>query len=140
MILEIDWQGAAQVRRQIPQAVSLFILPPSQACLQERLTGRGQDAQSVIDARMAEAKSEISHYVESHYIIVNDDFNQALSEFQAIVICPAAQPKQTIRTPRRAVIEPVGLSRADSPAQKVEQHGRLRTLSSPFFNPERHLA
>ncbi|HMU66745.1 MAG TPA: guanylate kinase [Cellvibrionaceae bacterium] len=98
VILEIDWQGAAQVRRQIPEAVSLFILPPSQACLLERLTGRGQDAQAVIDARMAEAKSEISHYVESHYIIVNDDFNQALKEFQAIVIAQRlSQSKQSER-------------------------------------------
>ncbi|HEY6529097.1 MAG TPA: guanylate kinase [Cellvibrionaceae bacterium] len=98
VILEIDWQGAAQVRRQIPEAVSLFILPPSQACLLERLTGRGQDAQAVIDARMAEAKSEISHYVESDYIIVNDDFAQALKEFQAIVIAHRlTQAKQAER-------------------------------------------
>jgi guanylate kinase len=98
VILEIDWQGAAQVRRQIPQAVSLFILPPSQACLLERLTGRGQDPQAVIDARMAEAKGEISHYVESHYIIVNDDFEQALKEFQAIVVTHRlTQAKQTER-------------------------------------------
>ncbi|MEY4589196.1 MAG: hypothetical protein RL497_1272 [Pseudomonadota bacterium] len=98
VILEIDWQGAAQVRRQIPEAVSLFILPPSQACLFTRLTGRGQDAQAVIDARMAEAKNEISHYVESEYIIVNDDFAQALKEFQAIVIAQRlGQAKQAGR-------------------------------------------
>ncbi len=85
VILEIDWQGAAQVRRLIPDAVSVFILPPSNACLLERLTGRGQDAQTVIDARMAEAKSEISHYVESHYMIVNDNFDVAVEDFQAII-------------------------------------------------------
>jgi guanylate kinase len=98
VILEIDWQGAAQVRRQIPEAVSLFILPPSQACLLARLTGRGQDAQAVIDARMAEARSEISHYVESQYIIVNDDFEQALKEFQAVVMAQRlTQAKQAER-------------------------------------------
>jgi guanylate kinase len=85
VILEIDWQGAQQVRRLLPEALSLFILPPSQACLLARLTGRGQDAQAVIDARMAEAKNEISHYVESHYMIVNDDFDEALRDFQALV-------------------------------------------------------
>ncbi len=85
VILEIDWQGAQQIRRLLPDAVSVFILPPSKACLLQRLTGRGQDAQSVIDARMAEAKSEMSHYVESDYLIVNDDFATALADFQSIV-------------------------------------------------------
>lgn len=85
VILEIDWQGAAQVRRLVPEAVSVFILPPSQECLRARLTGRGQDDPKVIEARMAEAKNEISHYVESHYLIVNDDFHVALAEFQTIL-------------------------------------------------------
>ena len=85
VILEIDWQGAEQVRRLIPHAVSIFILPPSQACLRERLTGRGQDGEDVINARMAEAKSEMSHYAEADYLIVNDDFDKALYEFQAII-------------------------------------------------------
>lgn len=98
VILEIDWQGAAQVRRQMPEAVSIFILPPSRPCLLERLTGRGQDPQAVIDGRMAEAKNEISHYVESHFIIVNDDFSQALQEFQALIIAHRlTQAKQTER-------------------------------------------
>ena len=85
VILEIDWQGAAQVRRLVPDAVSVFILPPSRQSLRARLTGRGQDAEAVIDARMAEARNEISHYVESHYLIVNDVFDVALAEFQALV-------------------------------------------------------
>lgn len=85
VILEIDWQGAAQVRRLLPHAVGVFILPPSQQCLRERLTGRGQDGADVIEARMAEAKSEMSHYVEADYLIVNDDFDTALTEFRAIV-------------------------------------------------------
>lgn len=85
VILEIDWQGAQQVRRLVPEVVSVFILPPSRDSLRMRLTGRGQDPQSVIDARMAEAQSEISHYVESHFLIVNDIFADALQEFQAIL-------------------------------------------------------
>lgn len=85
VILEIDWQGAQQVRRLLPDAVSVFILPPSQETLLNRLTGRGQDSEEVIAARMAEAKNEISHYVESEYLIVNDDFEVALHEFNAIL-------------------------------------------------------
>lgn len=86
VILEIDWQGAHQVRQLIPSAVSLFILPPSRETLRQRLTGRGQDNDSVIDARMAEAESEMSHYGEADYLVVNDNFNIALNEFRAIII------------------------------------------------------
>ncbi len=85
VILEIDWQGAQQVRKLVEGAVSVFILPPSRECLRERLKGRGQDGENVIEARMAEAKSEISHYVEAEYMIVNDNFERALTEFRAIV-------------------------------------------------------
>lgn len=85
VILEIDWQGAQQVRKLMPDTVSLFILPPSLACLRQRLTGRGQDNQSVIDARMNEAMSEMSHYVEADYLIINDDFTTALAQFQALI-------------------------------------------------------
>ena len=85
VILEIDWQGAAQVRRQLPETVSLFILPPSREALRERLTGRGQDPQEVIDARMAEAINEMTHYVEADYLLVNDDFAQALAQFEALI-------------------------------------------------------
>ncbi|WNO09293.1 guanylate kinase [Teredinibacter sp. KSP-S5-2] len=85
VILEIDWQGAAQVRKQLPETRSVFILPPSRQTLRERLTGRGQDGESVIEARMAEAKSEISHYVEGDYIIINDDFDQALMELRSVI-------------------------------------------------------
>jgi len=86
VILEIDWQGAEQVRKIMPAAVSIFILPPSKSCLRERLTGRGQDDESVIDARMAEAKSEISHYSAADYLVINDDFDIALRDFRAIVL------------------------------------------------------
>jgi guanylate kinase len=85
VILEIDWQGAKQVRQLMPNTVSLFILPPSLACLRQRLTGRGTDAKSVIDARMAEALNEMSHYVEADYLIINDDFTTALAQFQALI-------------------------------------------------------
>jgi len=87
VILEIDWQGAQQVRRLIPQAISIFILPPSRATLLERLLQRGQDDQKVIDKRMAEAVSEMSHYAEFDYLIINDDFQQALTELAAVVTC-----------------------------------------------------
>lgn len=86
VVLEIDWQGAEQVRRIIPDAIGLFIVPPSQSCLRQRLTGRGQDGEDVIDARMAEAKNEMSHYSEADYLIINDDFDQALIEFRSIII------------------------------------------------------
>lgn len=85
VILEIDWQGAQQVRKLIPDTVGLFILPPSLACLRQRLTSRGQDDESVINTRMSEAISEMSHYPEADYLIINDDFTVALAQFQALV-------------------------------------------------------
>ncbi|SDS45159.1 guanylate kinase [Pseudomonas asplenii] len=84
LILEIDWQGAQQVRRLMPQAHSIFILPPSQEALRQRLTYRGQDSEEVIEGRMKEAVSEMSHYVEYDFLIINDDFAQALDELKAI--------------------------------------------------------
>ncbi|TQV82558.1 guanylate kinase [Exilibacterium tricleocarpae] len=85
VILEIDWQGAQQVRRQCPEAIGVFILPPSRQALRQRLTGRGQDDAAIIERRMREASAEMSHYVESDYLIVNDDFDTALAEFQALI-------------------------------------------------------
>lgn len=85
VILEIDWQGAQQVKRVLPATRAIFILPPSRPTLLQRLTARGQDDDSIIDQRMAEAIEEMSHYIESDFLIVNDDFDIALSEFQAIV-------------------------------------------------------
>ena len=85
VILEIDWQGARQVREQLPDTVSLFILPPSLAALRQRLTGRGQDDPAVIESRMSEAISEISHYRDADYLIINDDFTTALAQFQALI-------------------------------------------------------
>ena len=86
VILEIDWQGAAQVRKQLPYSVNIFILPPSQSALEERLRGRGQDSDEIIARRMRDAKSETSHYTEYDYLVVNDDFEDALIELKSIVL------------------------------------------------------
>jgi len=86
VLLEIDWQGARQVRTLLPDSVSVFILPPSLAALEQRLTGRGQDDPETIARRMGDAISEMSHYGEYDYLVVNDDFAVALRELRAIVI------------------------------------------------------
>lgn len=85
MILEIDWQGAQQVRHALPQARSIFILPPSREALRERLTNRGTDDYGVIDKRMSQARDEISHYVEYDFLVINDDFNTALDDLKSIL-------------------------------------------------------
>ena len=85
VVLEIDWQGAQQVRHLLPECTAIFILPPSLQTLRARLTGRGQDSEEVIAKRLAGAVSELSHYPEADYLVVNDDFEQALSELRAIV-------------------------------------------------------
>ena len=86
LLLEIDWQGARQVRGAMPEAVSVFILPPSAAELERRLRARGQDSDAVIARRMQAAVSEMSHYREYDYLVVNDVFEQALEQLRAIVI------------------------------------------------------
>jgi len=85
VILEIDWQGAEQVRRNCPDSTSIFILPPSKQALEQRLRGRGQDDEDVIARRMSDAENEISHYVEFDYLVVNDDFELALTQLVAII-------------------------------------------------------
>jgi len=85
LILEIDWQGAAQVRELYPEAVSIFILPPSIPELESRLRGRGQDSEQVIAKRLAAARSEMSHVGEFEYVTINDKFEQALQDLMAIV-------------------------------------------------------
>ena len=84
LILEIDWQGAQQVRKLMPQAKSIFILPPTREALRHRLTNRGQDSGEIIERRMREAVSEMSHYVEYDYLVINDDFSHALSDLKAV--------------------------------------------------------
>lgn len=84
LILEIDWQGAQQVRHLLPHAKSIFILPPSQEALRQRLTNRGQDSDEIIEQRMCEAVTEMSHYIEYDYLVINDDFSHALEDLKAI--------------------------------------------------------
>lgn len=84
VILDIDWQGARQVRARWPEARSVFILPPSRAELERRLRGRGTDSDAVIAARMAEAVSEMSHHAEYDYLVVNDEFSHALQQLAAL--------------------------------------------------------
>lgn len=86
VILEIDWQGAQQVRKLMPVNISIFILPPSIEALRQRLEGRGKDNADVIERRMRDAVMEMSHYPEFDYLIVNDNFKIALNELKSIVI------------------------------------------------------
>ena len=85
IVLEIDWQGANQIRSKMPDARTVFILPPSMNELNSRLHGRGQDDPETISARMAEAIDEISHYHEFDYIVINDDFDVALSDLKRVI-------------------------------------------------------
>ena len=98
VILEIDWQGARQVKQLLPETQSIFILPPSRQALQQRLSLRGQDDPSIIEGRMNAAVAEMSRYVESDFLVVNKDFDQALDELQSIVA------SQRLRTARQQKI------------------------------------
>ena len=84
VLLEIDWQGARQVRHKVPDAVSVFILPPSREALEQRMHARGQDSEAVIGQRLAAAREEMSHYAEFDYVIVNEVFDLAVEEMCAI--------------------------------------------------------
>jgi guanylate kinase len=86
ILMEIDWQGAAQVRRLFPDSVSIFILPPSMAALEQRLKGRGKDNDKVIAHRMAVVREDIAHVAEFDYVIINDDLDVALRELDAVVV------------------------------------------------------
>ncbi|ODP98017.1 MULTISPECIES: guanylate kinase [Salinivibrio] len=95
IFLDIDWQGAEQIRQQMPNSKSIFILPPSREELERRLTTRGQDSEEVIAQRMQEARTEISHYADYDYLIINDDFDVALMDIKAIIRAERmAQAKQ----------------------------------------------
>lgn len=85
LILEIDWQGARQVRAALPEAVDIFILPPSRATLEQRLRGRRTDSPEVIARRLQESVEEMSHWAEFRYVIVNDHFGRALDDLTAVV-------------------------------------------------------
>jgi len=86
VFLDIDWQGAQQMRKLVDDIITVFILPPSRAELENRLTKRGQDSQEVIAKRMAQAQSEMSHYDEYDFVLINDDFDQTLGQFESIVL------------------------------------------------------
>ncbi len=85
LILEIDWQGARQVRERLPEAIDIFILPPSRAALEQRLRGRATDSHAVIARRLSESVAEMRHWAEFRYVVVNDDFTRALADLEAIV-------------------------------------------------------
>jgi guanylate kinase len=85
VILEIDWQGARQVKKVIPDCIGIFIMPPSKQALLERLTGRGTDSEEIIKRRMADAVNEMSHYDEFDYLIINDNFDQALKQLELVI-------------------------------------------------------
>jgi guanylate kinase len=86
ILLEIDWQGAAQIRRLFPECISIFILPPSREALQQRLKGRGKDNDAVIAKRMAAVRDDVAHIAEFNYVIINDNLNDALHELNAVVL------------------------------------------------------
>ena len=85
IILEIDWQGARQVRENMPNSISIFILPPSKNVLLQRLIDRGQDDEETISKRMKNSESEMSHYDEFEYLVINDQFDSALNDLKAII-------------------------------------------------------
>jgi guanylate kinase len=86
ILLEIDWQGAAQIRRLFPGCISVFILPPSLEALEQRLKGRGKDNHEVIAKRMAAVREDVAHVAEFDYVIINDNLNEALRELNAVVL------------------------------------------------------
>ncbi|KTD32996.1 guanylate kinase [Legionella nautarum] len=94
VVLDIDWQGAQQIRTIFPEAISVFVLPPSLTILQQRLLDRRQDDEEVIGNRMQRAQDELSHFSEFDYLIVNDDFEKASLELQAIVVANRLRMKR----------------------------------------------
>jgi guanylate kinase len=102
VILEIDWQGAQQVRKMLPDSLSIFILPPSIEILKQRLQNRAQDNDEVIERRMRDAVTEMSHYPEFDYLIVNDDFKLALDQLKSIIIA-----NRLLQTMQQVVLEPL---------------------------------
>lgn len=98
VILEIDWQGAEQILNKIPDAVSIFIIPPSLIELEQRLKGRAQDSEEIIQGRMSNALAEISHFDGYEFLIVNDDFDQALDQLKNIIL--ASRLKRQRQIPR----------------------------------------
>jgi guanylate kinase len=105
VILEIDWQGAAQIRRLRKDTISIFILPPSTEVLRQRLQGRGQDSEDIIVRRMQDAVNEIEHYGEYDYLIINDDFNTALTELKSIILSRRLEIEHQIIQQKSLLVE-----------------------------------
>jgi len=102
VLLEIDWQGAEQVRKLFPTCVSIFILPPSIEALEQRLKGRGKDSDEIIAKRMSAAREEVSHVAEFDYVIINDNLNEALRELNGVVL--SARLRSTKQLARHQVL------------------------------------
>ncbi len=96
ILLEIDWQGAAQVRRIFPEGIGIFILPPSLKALETRLNGRGQDSAEVIARRMQAARDDIAHVAEFDYVIINDKLDEAVQQLKAIVVAAGLRREQQL--------------------------------------------
>jgi guanylate kinase len=103
VLLEIDWQGARQVRSKVPDAVSVFILPPSRQALEQRMRNRGQDSEEVIAQRLAAAREEMSHYGEFDFVIVNEHFDTAVDEMCAIFVASRVRKDQQVARHARLI-------------------------------------
>lgn len=111
LILEIDWQGAAQIRQLLPDALSIFILPPDLATLEQRLRARGQDDDTVIHSRLSKAVEEMSHWSEFDFLVVNDDFARASMDMVSIV-----RSERLRRVPQQSVLAGQLAALLDSPS------------------------
>lgn len=105
VVLEIDWQGARQIRAAFPQCVSIFILPPSRKTLECRLKERGQDDQSIIDKRMAKAVAEMEHYNEFDYLIINDQFDEAYHQLESVVLAERIRVERQTKEHQKLIQE-----------------------------------
>ncbi len=105
VLLEIDWQGADQVRRLIPEACSIFIVPPSRETLEHRLRGRASDSEEVIERRIADAVSDMRHFSNYDYLIINDEFEQAVAELCAVVLSKRVEVNRQAEERSRTISE-----------------------------------
>jgi len=108
VVLVIDWQGAANIKRLLPDAVSIFIVPPSLAALRERLSGRGQDDAAVIERRLTDARDDIGHHQGFDYLLVNDRFEDAAAELACIVVAERLRGAQQRQRQQRLLAELTG--------------------------------
>lgn len=105
VVLVIDWQGAANIKQMIPEAVSIFIVPPSLAALRERLSGRGQDDEAVIERRLADARDDVGHYHGCDYLLVNDRFDDAAADLRCVVLAQRLRGDQQQQRQRALLAE-----------------------------------